>query len=503
MKTVIILLWVFFFMTPGAHGNNIKQPNVSGQFYSANPGRLAADIDQFFKEADVAPTDKEALILIAPHAGYVYSGGVAAYGYKALSHKAYRTIVVISPSHHYPFDGVSIWKEGAFTTPLGDVPVDSEFAAKLLEKNEAFINAPQAFDREHALEVHLPFLQKTFKDFKIVPVIFGQPGKDLCESFADSLDALIGDRQDVLIVVSSDMSHYHDDRTARDKDRRTIQAIENLALDDFWTKTSSREFEMCGSHPVTAALFLARKRGLKPQVLKYANSGDVSGDKGRVVGYTSILFYKPGGAMKAGKDDLQKEAGTPEGVAPLTRGQKARLIEIARKTIQDYILNGTVMNFQEADPRLSAEEGAFVTLHKRKALRGCIGNIVARGPLYLTVRDMAIAAATQDPRFPAVTKEELDHLDIEISVLSQPRRCRDVREIEMGTHGVIVRKGIFHQGVFLPQVATETGWNREQFLSNLCAHKAGLPPDAWKDPKIQIEIFTADVFSQQDLEAVE
>ncbi|HOY09558.1 MAG TPA: AmmeMemoRadiSam system protein A, partial [Candidatus Omnitrophota bacterium] len=180
-----------------------------------------------------------------------------------------------------------------------------------------------------------------------------------------------------------------------------------------------------------------------------------------------------------------------------------RLIEIARKTIQDHILNGTVMSFQETDPRLSAEEGAFVTLHKRKALRGCIGNIVARGPLYLTVRDMAIAAATQDPRFPAVTKEELDQLDIEISVLSQPRRCRDVREIEMGTHGVIVRKGIFHQGVFLPQVATETGWNREQFLSNLCAHKAGLPPDAWKDPKIQIEIFTADVFSQQDLEAVE
>ncbi|MFA5260594.1 MAG: AmmeMemoRadiSam system protein B [Candidatus Omnitrophota bacterium] len=502
MKTVITLLWVLFLMTPGAYGNNIKQPNVSGQFYSASPGRLAADIDQFFKAADVAPTDKNALILIAPHAGYVYSGGVAAYGYKALSQKVYRTIVVISPSHHYPFDGVSIWKEGAFNTPLGDILVDSDFAGKLLEQNDDFIHAPQAFDREHALEVQLPFLQKTFKDFKIVPVIFGQPSKKLCEAFADSLDTLIGARQDVLVVVSSDMSHYHDDTTARDKDRKTIQAIENLALDDFWTKTNSRDMEMCGSHPVTAALFLARKRGLKPQVLKYANSGDVSGDKDRVVGYASIMFYKPEETMKAGKDDPENDADRTGG-APLTREQKARLIDIARKTIQEYILNGTVMNFEEPDPRLSEEEGAFVTLHKRKTLRGCIGNIIARGPLYLTIRDMAIAAATQDPRFPAVTKEELDQLDIEISVLSQPRRCRDVSEIKMGTHGVIVRKGIFHQGVFLPQVATETGWNREQFLSNLCAHKAGLPPEAWKDPRTQIEIFTADVFSEQDLKASE
>ncbi len=501
MKAVITFLWVLFLMAPGAYGDNIKQPNVSGQFYSANPGRLAAHIDHFFSQADISPTDKDVLILIAPHAGYVYSGGVAAYGYKALSRKPYRTIVVLSPSHQYPFDGVSIWKDGAFRTPLGDIPVDGDFATKLLEQNEDFISAPQAFEGEHAVEVHLPFLQKTFKDFKIVPVIFGQPGKKLCEAFADSLDAMIGDRQDVLVVVSSDMSHYHNDKTARDMDRKTIQAIENLALDEFWTKTSSRELEMCGCHPVMSALFLARKRGLKPEVLKYANSGDVSGDKSRVVGYSSIMFYKPKGALKDGAPG--DDADTQKGAVPLTRGQKARLIEIARKTIQDYILNGTITNFEETDPRLAAEEGAFVTLHKRKMLRGCIGNIIARGPLYLTVRDMAIAAATQDPRFPAVTKEELDQLDIEISVLSRPRRCRDVNEIKMGMHGVIVRKGIFHQGVFLPQVATETGWTREEFLSNLCMHKAGLPPDAWKDPKTHIEIFTADVFSEQDVVAEE
>ena len=503
MRAVFTLFWVLFLMTPGAYGNNIKEPNVSGQFYSANPGRLAAHIDQFFADAEVSPTDKNVLILISPHAGYVYSGGVAAYGYKALSRKTYRTIIVMAPSHHYPFDGVSIWKDGAFRTPLGDVPVDSDFAAKLLEQNEDFINAPQAFDREHALEVQLPFLQKTFQDFKIVPVIFGQPGKKICEAFAESLDRLIADRQDVLVVVSSDMSHYHDYASAQNKDRRTIQAIESLAVDDFWNKTSSRDMEMCGSHPVTAALFLAKKRGLQPEVLKYANSGDVSGDKSRVVGYSSIIFYKPSATVKTEADDPEDDADASAGMAPLTFAQKKRLIDIARQTIQEYIQKGTVMDAEESDPRLSAEEGAFVTLHKGKNLRGCIGNIIGRGPLYLTVRDMAIAAATQDPRFPAVTLGELDQLDVEISVLSKPRRCRDVNEIKMGTHGVIVRQGLFHQGVFLPQVATETGWTREQFLSNLCAHKAGLPPDAWKDPKTRIEIFTADVFSEQDFTASE
>ncbi len=499
MKVFIISLFVFLTMTPGAFGKNIKHPNVSGQFYSANPQKLSAHLDQLFSSADISPTEKDVLILVSPHAGYVYSGGVAAYGFKALKEKAYRTVIVLSPSHHYGFGEISVWKDGAFETPLGSIEVDQEFSEKLLEQHEKFVFIPQAFDREHALEVQLPFLQKVYKDFKIVPVIFGQTNKDLCRIFAESLDKLIGDRKDVLVVVSSDMSHFHDSLTARNKDRKTIQAIEKLAIDDFWKKTQSREMEMCGSHPVTSALFLAKRRGLKPEVLKYAHSGDVSGDMDRVVGYTSILFYSPEGAQDP-SDDTSEGV---EGVAPLSRNQKKRLIHIAKQTIHEYVQNGTVKEFKETDPRLLEEEGAFVTIHKRKALRGCIGNIIGQGPLYLTVRNMAVAAASQDPRFSPVTEKELSEIDIEVSVLSRPRKCTDVREIIMGKHGVIVRRGLFHQGVFLPQVATETGWNREEFLSNLCAHKAGLPSDAWKDPKTHIEIFTADVFSEEDAAGTE
>ena len=145
-------------------------------------------------------------------------------------------------------------------------------------------------------------------------------------------------------------------------------------------------------------------------------------------------------------------------------------------------------------------EGAFVTIHKNKALRGCIGNIVTDKPLYQTVRDMAIAAATQDPRFKPLTKEELSDIEVEISVLSKPERIKSIDEIQMGVHGVIVHQGPLHHGIFLPQVATETGWSKEEFLSQLCAQKAGLPPDAWKDPRTVIEIFSAQVFSEKDVE---
>ena len=157
------------------------------------------------------------------------------------------------------------------------------------------------------------------------------------------------------------------------------------------------------------------------------------------------------------------------------------------------------MDVPEVDRRLTLNEGAFVTIHKGGQLRGCIGNIVTQKPLYLTVRDMAIAAATEDPRFPRVRPEELDQIDVEVSVLSLPRVIRDVDEIELGVHGVIVSKGPLHYGVFLPQVAEETNWTKEEFLSQLCAQKAHLPADAWKDPGTKMEVFTADVFSEKDL----
>ena len=178
----------------------------------------------------------------------------------------------------------------------------------------------------------------------------------------------------------------------------------------------------------------------------------------------------------------------------LTEKQKKRLLEIARQTIEAYVRTGERLDFEENDPALLETKGAFVTLHLHKDLRGCIGNIVGQGPLYLTVRDMAIASATEDPRFSPVKESELDDIDIEISVLSIPAKTTDPETIQMGKHGVIVRQGL-RGGVYLPQVAVEMGWSREEFLSSLCEEKAGLPSDAWKKGA-ELQIFTAEVINE-------
>ena len=481
-------------MTRFSHADKIKQPNVSGQFYDANPLRLALQIDSFFKAAQVTPTQKDVEILICPHAGYVYSGPVAAYSYKAVSQKNYQTVIILAVSHYYGFDGISIWPQGGFQTPLGVVPVDTDLTQKLISPTEAIDFFPKVFEQEHSLEVQLPFLQKTFKNFKIVPVIMGQPSYALVEKFAQKLDAVIGDRKDILVVVSSDMSHYHQGAEARTMDQGTLELVKAIDAKDFWDECSVRKKEMCGFVPVTTALLLAKRRGLTAEVLRYANSGDVTGDESRVVGYSAVMFYKEPPAVD------KKTAGAAEEnqIPPLSKSQKKQLMDIAKKTVEDYVRTGKVYEPVVTDPRLKEIEGAFVTLHKNGALRGCIGNIIGRDPLYLTVRNMAVAAASSDPRFQPVSEKELAKLDFEISVLSKPRRAKSIDEIKLGVHGVIASRGD-RGGVFLPQVATETGWTKEQFLSELCSQKAGLPADAWKDPQTKLDIFTADVFSEKDV----
>ncbi|HPQ81047.1 MAG TPA: AmmeMemoRadiSam system protein A [bacterium] len=180
----------------------------------------------------------------------------------------------------------------------------------------------------------------------------------------------------------------------------------------------------------------------------------------------------------------------------LSREEMKLLLKLARDSIERYLKDGGRIEFPKATRALREECGAFVTLHMRGDLRGCIGNMVGRGPLLETVREMAIAAAFQDPRFPRVDPKEMGDIDIEISVLSPMRRVKDVSEIEVGRHGILIRRGM-NQGVLLPQVATEWGWDRDEFLRNTCA-KAGLPEDAWKDPNTSIEIFSAQVFGEKE-----
>lgn len=461
--------------------SNLKEPSVAGQFYSADPKVLSRDLDTFFSQSTVGPSQKMVRILITPHAGYIYSGAVAANSYKAAGLGQYSTIILIGPSHFFDFPGISVWKEGRFRTPLGEIPVDEQFANDLLKSNSSFSFRPDVYEREHSLEVQMPFLQKTFKNFKIVPILMGRPDYKVCEHLAQSLKQLIGDRDDVLIVISTDMSHYRTGQVARGMDQKTLGIIKDLDPKMLWTQCLLGQAELCGFTSVITALIYANEQNIKEvDVLKYAHSGDVTGDNERVVGYSAIIF---------------KKTDQEHNDSQLTLDQKKYLIQMARETIQTYLETQKTLEITETDPRLLKKEGAFVTLHKNGALRGCIGQIIGQEPLYLTVRDMAISAAMQDPRFKPVDKDEFKDVDLEISVLSVPQRIQDVNEIQMGVHGVIVSRGSNH-GVFLPQVATETGWGREEFLSQLCSQKAGLPAECWKDSSTTIEIFTAQVFGE-------
>jgi AmmeMemoRadiSam system protein A len=285
------------------------------------------------------------------------------------------------------------------------------------------------------------------------------------------------------------MSHYHDYDFANRMDAGTIKAIQAMDAAALFNGNMSREMEMCGFVPVTTGLLYAKRRGLKhAEVLKYANSGDVTNDKGRVVGYSSTIFYSD--YLPAAKEAAGGKVGD------LSDEQKKQLVSIARTTLDNFVRVGKAPEFKVTDERLLRVQGAFVTLQKQGQLRGCIGNIIGQEPLWQTVRNMVVAAASQDPRFKPVSADELKDIHVEVSVLSVPKRVTGSDDIMLGRDGVIVSDGKGHQGVFLPQVATETGWSKEEFLSQLCSQKAGLSADAWKDPGIELYTFTANVFSE-------
>ncbi|MFA5336478.1 MAG: AmmeMemoRadiSam system protein B [Candidatus Omnitrophota bacterium] len=466
--------------TASGSAESIQKPVVAGSFYPAESVILARQVDKYLEDAEPKQIDGEIVALISPHAGYEYSGPVAAYGYKAVSGRKYDTVVVIAPSHRLVFDGATVLEKDSYETPLGTVPIDVDFVKKLMRAEKVtVVSKPQAFEEEHSLEVQIPFLQRSLKDFKLVPVVIGRPDYNTCIGLTRGLVKVIkASGKRVLIVASTDLSHYYKYDDAVVKDQATISEIMNYDPGRLAGKIGERECELCGSAPVIVAMLAGKELGAgNISVLKYANSGDTAGDKSRVVGYASIVIYKA------------------EETKMLTSAQKKELLGMARKTIESCVKAGKAPEFKTNDPALTKQEGAFVTIHKNGELRGCIGNIIGQQPLYLTVRDMAIESSTADPRFTPVGPEELKDIKIEISVLSEPRRVRSADEIRMGEHGVIVKSG-YRSGVFLPQVATETGWSREEFLSNLCENKAGLPADAWKDKKTELYVFTAQVFSE-------
>lgn len=483
-RAVLILSFSILFRGFASAGS-VKEPDVAGRFYPADRDELRRMIASFLDSATPGQVEGPVIGILSPHAGYEFSGPTAAFAYKLIKGKRYKTVVVIASNHRYPLRGISVYPDGVFRTPLGDIPVDKEFSGALIANVPGVVSNLRAFEQEHSLEVQLPFLQTVLEDWKLVPVMMGDASFEQCSMLSQQLAALIGKRDDVLLVASSDMYHGYDYDEARAADKASLEIVSGMDAAAVYNGVRSGNVQMCGGLPLTVVIGTARRLGHeKFYLLSRTDSAAVTGNEVKgvwTVGYASAVIDSP----KGGDEML------------LNKEQRKKMLETVRSVIETYLKTGQKPDIKETDPVLTKTMGAFVTLHKKGELRGCIGNIVGTQPLYLTIRDMAIESSTGDPRFPKVTLDELKDIDIEISVLSPLEKVKSAEDIVLGKHGVLVRRGL-NSGVFLPQVADETGWSRDEFLSYLCAHKAGLPSDAWKDKKTELFVFTAEVFSEKE-----
>jgi len=462
----------------------IRRPQVAGQFYPQDPEVLKEEIKNFLSKEKPIEYRGEIIALILPHAGYQFSGLVAAAGFRNLIKEDIETVILIGNSHHQYFKGVSIYPRGYFETPLGKIEIDSDLAEELMKQDPDITFMESAHLNEHSLEVQLPFLQMVLKNFKIVPILFGNNDDDYYKILSDAILKTVKGKN-VLIIASSDLSHYPSYKDANYADKKTIDSIltgDFKKLEDTINNLKEEQIPnaltfACAEDAIKTTMMVARGLGANEiKLLKYANSGDVYSDRSQVVGYAAIGFFAPR------RGNL------------LNKKEKEILLDIAKKSVEGFLLDGKIPSFDVKEEMLNKNLGAFVTLKKDGSLRGCIGTFSpASEPLYKVVSQMALSAAFKDPRFYPVKKEELKEIQYEISVLSELKGVNDFRKINLGRDGVeIVLDG--RSRVFLPQVATENNLGLEEFLELLCEEKLGLDKTCYKDPGAKIYTFTAQVF---------
>jgi len=481
-----------------------KHADKAGTWYPASSTELSSMLEGYLVKADPKKLDDKIIGLISPHAGYRFSGPVAAYGFKSLKGRNIKVAIIIGFNHSVFHNGIAVSDYDSFQTPLGDIPINKEISNALIAQDKNIYALKKAFYDEQSTEMQIPFLQLVLEDFSIVVLSIGNQTLDNCQTLANALYEVLKDRDDYVLIGSTDMSHYLPYNKNNELDNFTISNIEKFDGADLFTVSSLKGHRlMCGHGAVCATMMASKKLGADTmEILNHANSGDVSFDKRAVVGYLSAAMVTSGASSKKEKKiDGGRESSptnTKEGVGNmLNAAQRTKMLKLARDSIMFYLKNGKKIEVHEDDPVLTTEMGAFVTLHKSGQLRGCIGNMIGRGPFYIAVRDMAVEAAIRDPRFRPVMISEMKDIDIEVSALSPMEKITDPEKIVMGKHGVMVRQG-FRSGVYLPQVATETGWDREQFMNSLCSQKAGIAQDAWKTGECEIYIYTAEVFGEKE-----
>ncbi len=484
----ILLIILLSSLTASAQ---VRKAVVSGQFYPDDPKELRSLINKYI---DAVPDNQDIggklVALICPHAGYIYSGQTAAYSYKLLINKKYDAVIIVGVSHFYPFKGVSVWKSGEWGTPLGLVPVAEDIARELIDYSPLIKFDRIGHIREHSVEVQIPFLQIVQPGVPIVPVVTGDRDPQSIHTLADALSSVV-DHRNVLIIASSDLAHYFDRKTAFSMDKIGIDCLRDLDYNKFIKKLNGGETQFCGGSGVAAVTEASTKLGADKFVqLYHSDSGYATGDSSSVVSYLAAAFVKTDNHSK-GKSKM-KENKNP---FSLNDEQKTLLLKIARDAIVDAVTPGKEPHLPVVkDSILDTNCGSFVTITENGQLRGCIGYIRAYKPLYQTVHECAISAALNDYRFTPLQQNELDKIHLEISVLSPLEKVENLDDIKVGRDGLLIVKGAY-QGVLLPQVATEYGWDRTTFLEQTC-RKAGLPPDAYKDKDTTIYKFSAEVFSE-------
>lgn len=477
--------------TPGRVFNSVRKPAVAGQYYPKDPEELSAKLDFLLAQVEkinALEKGEKLRILIVPHAGLDYSGETAAAGFKQIEVADFSKVIIIGESHKTPLTGASVFSKGAWETPLGTVGIDEGLAEKIISKEQGIIQDENSHKQEHSLEMELIFLQKTLKDFKIIPILLDQPSEKLISDLALRLAYLAND--ETLVVVSTDLSHYPTWETANKVDGETIDAIltgEEKAFAETIKNILDQKYPnlatpACASSAVRTALQIAEILKVNNfQKIKYGNSGDITGDKSQVVGYASIGAFSKYLNRILLDENAQQEA-----------------LEIANTTLKNYLNDQETPAATPESPFLYQQLGVFVTLEKEGQLRGCIGAFEPKTPLYETLRDTTVSSASKDPRFSPVKKEELQEIAIEISVLTPRRKIASWEDFNLGSQGIVIENGL-KSGTFLPQVAKDTDWSKEKFLEELCIQKADLPKDCYKDPNSNIYVYEAQVFSKEKL----
>ncbi len=482
MKFVrLIYLFIFLILFFANMISQERPPAVSGTFYPSDPAELRKMVEKYIESAQLPELKGDVQGIISPHAGYIYSGPVAGYAYKAVKGKKFEAVIVIGPSHRVDFDGSSVYAKGSFLTPLGKLKIDENIAKELISYHKSISFNEEAHRLEHSVEVQLPFIQVSLGDIPIVPVVMGRQTERNIKVLSEALYKIISTKK-VLIVASTDLSHYYPRDVARRVDLLTRSLIEKFDPELLMNEFHRGRAELCGGGPVIAVMMACKKAGGKKVVpLSYKDSADAV-PMANVVGYYSAVILN-----SKEKDQKLEEFN-------LNKNQKERLLKIARESIELFVREGKIVPVEEDDPILKTKTGVFVTIKEHGILRGCIGFTEPIFPLAEGVQKAGILAATQDPRFRPLSVEELPLIHLEISVLTPLRKINNVKEIVVGKHGIMISKG-GKRGLLLPQVAVEYGWNREKFLDQTCI-KANLPYGCWKKDA-EIQIFEAIIFEEK------